>query len=127
MGTWGAGNFDNDNAADHLIGICMPLLEQIEEAMANRSQLEPDEPEADIVTANIEIICCLAEYFGYFPGMLPAEDTIEEWAREYLQIWDDNIDSLDPDPDYRIGRREVIAGTFDKLLQLARRQNADRR
>jgi len=29
MGTWGAGNFENDCAADHLYRVCGSLLKQV--------------------------------------------------------------------------------------------------
>jgi hypothetical protein len=64
MGTWGPGNFENDTTAEHLMDLCRPLLTEIEEAMEQPSCLEPDEKDADIVMANLEIIACLSEHLG---------------------------------------------------------------
>ncbi len=128
MGTWGPGNFENDCAADHLYEVCGPLLKQIEEAMKNPSLIEPDEYDADIVTANLEIIACLLEYLGrcergeiqdfLYPCVLPPPEIIAEWKEKYLG--DKSIDGLDPNPDYKKKRRDVISQTFDRVERLAR-------
>ena len=66
MGTWGPGNFENDAAADHLIDLCRPLLTEIGKAMEEPSSLVPDEDDAGIVMANLEIIACLSEHLGRY-------------------------------------------------------------
>jgi hypothetical protein len=130
MGTWGPGNFENDCAADHLYEVCGPLLKQVEEAMKDPSSLAPDEYDADVVTANLEIIACLSEHLGryergelqdfLYPCVLPPPETVAEWKQKYLAVWDANIDGLDPDADYKKTRREVIIDTFDRVERLAR-------
>ncbi len=130
MGTWGPGNFENDCAADHIHDVCGPLLKQVEEAMKDSSAIEPDEYDADIVMANLEIIACLSEHLGrhargeiqdfLYPSVLPRPETVAEWKQKYLEIWDTHIDGLDPDPDYKKKRREIIIETFDRVEGLAR-------
>jgi Domain of unknown function (DUF4259) len=130
MGTWGPGNFENDRAADHLYEVCGPLLKQVEEAMKDPSAIEPDEYAADLVTANLEIIGCLSEHLGryergelqdfLYPCVLPPPETVADWKQKYLHVWDACIDGLDPDPEYKAKRREVIVETFDRVERLAR-------
>lgn len=129
MGAWGPGNFENDYAADRLIDLCEPLLKQVEEAFADPLLLEPDEAGSSVVVANLEIIACLSEHLGryargdiedvLYPCVLPAPAVIADWKTRYLAIWDDGIDGLDPDPEYKTTRREVIVETFDRVGQLA--------
>src|SRR5262249_10270322 len=80
--------------------------------------------------ANLEIIACLSEHLGrhergeiqdyLYPCVLPPPETVAEWKRKYLQVWDDGIDGMDPDPDYKKQRREVLVATFDRGERLAR-------
>ena len=135
MGTWGPGNFENDAAADHLMDLCQPLLTEIEEAMEEPASLEPDEYEADMVMANLEIIACLSEHLGrhehsklgefLYPCVLPSPETVAKWKQAYLAVWDGSIDDLEPKPEYKKKRRQVIAETFDRLERLARAQQKD--
>lgn len=130
MGTWGPGNFENDCAADHLYEVCGPLLKQVEEAMNNPSSIEPDEYDADIVTANLEIIACLSEHLGryaqgelqdyLYPCVLPPPEIVLQWKQKYLEVWDAHIDGLGPKPEYKKVRRDVIASTFDRVEKLAK-------
>ena len=46
MGTWGAGNFENDDAAEYFIGLCKPLVEQIRNTVAQPALMQPDEPDS---------------------------------------------------------------------------------
>jgi hypothetical protein len=78
--------------------------------MNNPSMLEPDE-DADLVLANLEIIACLSEHLGryergdiqdfLYPCVLPPPETIADWKKRFLGIWDACIDGLDPTPDYK--------------------------
>jgi hypothetical protein len=135
MGTWGPGNFENDTAADHLMDLCQPLVTEIEEAMQEPASLEPDDDAADIVMANLEIIACLSEHLGryehselgrfLYPCVLPSTEKVAKWKQAYLARWDGYIDALEPDPDYKKKRRDVIAETFDRLECLAQAQQKD--
>jgi hypothetical protein len=130
MGTWGPGNFENDCAADQLFEVCGPLLKAVQEMINNPSAIEPDEYGGDIVPANLEIIACLSEYLGryergeiqdfLYPCVLPPPETIAEWKLKYLAVWDACIDGLDPGPEYKQKRRQVIIETFERVERLAR-------
>jgi hypothetical protein len=123
MGTWSFGNFDNDDAADHIAEIGQQLIGQIKEIIANDSKLEPDEPESAIVLCNMEILCCLVDGIKtrdvFLPlGPLPTGDTVKQWKEKYLTIWDSYIDGLAPDKEYKQLRHQIISETFDRFLFL---------
>lgn len=98
MGTWGPGNFENDTAAEHLIVLCKALAQQIMQTAAQPGLMQPDEPDSDIMLANIEILSVLAESIGryeagwvgdmVFPFPFPAAEEIERWKLEFLRVWD---------------------------------------
>jgi hypothetical protein len=54
----------------------------------------------------------------------PASTTIETWRDRYLRVWDEYIDELDPDEDYRVDRLRVLTSTFERALALAHKREA---
>jgi len=126
MGTWGAGNFENDTAAEHLIRLCTPLVEQIRNAVAQPELMEPDEYDSGVMMANVEILAVLAANIGrtekstiggmIFPFPSPSVKEVKQWKREYLKVWDKYIDKLEPQGDHKSRRRRVIIETFDRLI-----------
>ena len=65
---------------------------------------------------SVAIIKVLSEQCGAAP---PKPEVIEEWRSKYLAIYDEQIDDLDPNPDYKVERRKVIDETFVELIKLA--------
>ena len=131
MGTWGAGNFEDDTALDHLSvvrntykleAMCAELLGAVKDAMASPNSLEPDEYEGVIVPCNLEIIAQMMDVFGASVCTLPRPSVLEKWKNTYLKVWDGYIDELDPDPDWKQSRREVLVQTFDRVLEHSRMQ-----
>jgi hypothetical protein len=132
MGTWGAGHFEDDTALDHLSalrntykleGMCAELLGAVRDAMANTASLEPDEYEGMIVPCNLEIIAQMMDVFGSSICMLPKPSVLERWKNTYLNVWDGCIDELEPDPDWKQSRREVLGQTFDRMLEYSKAQH----
>jgi hypothetical protein len=129
MGTWGAGNFENDDAAEYFIGLCKPLVEQIRSTVAQPELMQPDEPDSDIMMANVEILAVLGSNIGktksdkigrlIFPFPLPASDEVGRWKDEYLKVWDGYIEKLAGE-DYKVRRRRVIVDTFDRLIAVSK-------
>lgn len=114
MSSWGAGNFDNDAARDHLFEVTRELAERIEQALETATSQKLDgQPSGEVaetlvpVLPNIEIICVLHEAFG--GGYLPEPDSVEDWLSRFLQICEESSAE----------RREVIQATFARLRQLA--------
>ncbi|MDP9848504.1 DUF4259 domain-containing protein [Streptosporangium lutulentum] len=118
MGTWGPGNFDDDTAADHLSAVTDRLIAEVAEAMAGDPlDIEPDEYWGVAVPCNLELLYLIARQ-GHVGATLPEADTIEEWKKSYLAVWDREIDGLEPGPEHRERRREVLVRTFDQLAEL---------
>src|SRR5215813_171087 len=104
MGTWGIGNFESDTAAEYLIGLSKQLVEQIRTTVAQPELMEPDEPESDVMMANVEILAVLGSNIGrtqsdpigdmIFPFPFPPASEVEQWKSKYLAVWDGYIDKL---------------------------------
>lgn len=117
MGTWGGGNFENDGALDYLDGVMDGLVAQIEECFETEDGADLDgEGESELVPT-VEILSVLHDHFG---GKLPEVSTVEAWKNKYLEIFDDQIDALEPGGDYKKKRRQVIETTFDRLIEQSR-------
>lgn len=120
MGTWGPGNFDDDAAADHLARLTDQLVTEIAEAMSGDPvALEPDEYWGVAVPANVELLAVLAR-LDYVGVLLPEVTVIETWKSQFLAVWDNSIDGLEPSPAFKEARRAVLVRTFDDLAELRR-------
>ncbi|MFC4604181.1 DUF4259 domain-containing protein [Rhodococcus kronopolitis] len=122
MGTWDSGNFDDDTAADHLSDLTGRLVDEVAEAMSGDPvELEPDEYWGVAVPCNLELLHLLARQH-YVGVRLPDPETIAGWKDRFLAVWDEAIDGLEPEPDFKRQRREVLVRTFDQLAEVARRE-----
>jgi hypothetical protein len=121
MGTWGAGNFDSDTAADHLGELVGRLVAEVAEAMAGDPvELEPDEYWGVAVPCNLELLLHLSrqEWVGV---TLPPAETIRAWQETFLAVWERTIDGLGPKPAYKEERRAVLTATFERLAEASAR------
>ncbi|MFD4031229.1 DUF4259 domain-containing protein [Streptomyces sp. NPDC058637] len=117
MGTWGAGNFDNDTAADHLSVLADRLVTEIAEAMAGDPvELEPDEYWGVTVPCDLELLLVLDRQ-GWVGVSLPAPEVIRTWQETFLAVWERTIDALEPKPAYKDERRAVLNKTFEQLAE----------
>ncbi|MFD9237009.1 DUF4259 domain-containing protein [[Kitasatospora] papulosa] len=115
MGTWGAGNFDSDAAADHLAGLADRLVTEVMDAMTGDPVgLEPDEYGGMTVPCNLELLLVLARQ-GWVGVALPSPEVIRAWQGTFLAVWERTIDGLEPSPAYKDERRAVLNGTFEQL------------
>jgi hypothetical protein len=122
MGTWGAGNFDDDTAAGHLGSITQRLRDDVAAAIAKGGvAIEPDEYGGVMVPCNVELLALLAEQ-RWVGVMLPDVATAERWKARYLATWDAYIDELEPSDAWREQRRAVLVTTFDRLVAVADRE-----
>lgn len=126
VGTWGPGNFDDDTVADGLSAITDDLIAKIAEVFADEdddTELQPDEWGGSMVPAWLEILTDIASA-GRVGATFPSRSTLEGWRDRYVRVWDEYIDELDPDEDYRIDRRQVIVSTFERAVSLARERES---
>lgn len=117
MGTWSAGNFENDGALDFVGDLVDQLIEGIERCF-EESGADLDEEGEAVLVPSVEIISLLCERCNAAP---PDPEAVKSWKEEYLEIYDAQIDQLDPDPDYQVERRRTIEQTFDRLLEQSRK------
>lgn len=119
MGTWGSGNFESDAALDHLSAVVGRLVEEVAEAMAGDPVgIEPDEYWGVAVPCQLELLHVLAQA-GHADGELPKAEVIEGWKETFMAVWERTIDGLEPKPEYKKKRREVLIRTFDQLAAAA--------
>lgn len=107
MGSWASGNFENDAALDLLSDVVKNLDQEL---------TAPDEVEdIDMLMGAVAIRKALVEHL---PANPPPREQIEELKEAVLQLYDDEIDSLEPEEEYKAERRQVIEKTFDDFLKL---------
>ncbi|HVT79286.1 MAG TPA: DUF4259 domain-containing protein [Phycisphaerae bacterium] len=107
MGTWAEGNFDNDTALDLVGDIAQSATDEM---------TPPDAVEdVDLVMAAVAIRKVLVEHCN---APRPEPSQLKKLKAQVLAIYDEEIDGLEPEPQYKIARRKVIAQTFDDFLKL---------
>ncbi len=116
MGTWGAGNFDNDGALDYAGSVIDKFTARIEECFSGEDLADLDEDGETVLMPSVEMICVISERCGAAP---PRADVVAGWRERYLRIYDEQIDSLEPADGYTDERRKVIEETFTRLERLA--------
>jgi len=107
MGAWAEGNFDNDTALD----LVAYVADNVAKEMSPPSQAE----DIDLVMAAVAVRKALVEHC-YAPP--PKRSEIQTLKEVVLSVFDEQIDSLKPTPQYKANRRRTIADTFDKFLRL---------
>ena len=116
MGTWGAGNFDNDGAADYVgeltDGWVATLVANIEECFADKDRSAVDEDGEAVIMPSVAVMSVLCEHCQAQP---PKPEVVARWEQEYLAIYDDQIAGLDPNRGYADERRQLIVETFTTL------------
>jgi hypothetical protein len=117
MGTWGAGNLDSDNASDYLVlEIFGPLQTQILSVLENSSSAEADE-DGDATIVAVDALATLCAHFGYTSRINKA--TLQSIREQFLEIWSESMDGLDPVEGHKEARQAEIEKTFDRLLEYA--------
>jgi hypothetical protein len=133
MGSFGTGNFENDAALDARQEVINHTISAIEEWLGGDSFYVED---ADSVVGYVATLVAIlentrgtvtaeddSELLGFLKSMAdgggPPKEDVLAWQKKVLTTYDDEIDDLEPDDDYKVGRRQVIADTFARLLALA--------
>lgn len=131
MGTWDSGNFDGDNSRDFLADMVARWERMIDQCFAG----EPPEEVAAFrfapgfetldgaIMPAVEILLAVAEKLPC--DHLPGADKVAHWSSQALRIYDSEIDRWDPDEEFKVERRSVIAATFDRLAALAAERTDD--
>lgn len=112
MGTWGAGNFENDGAGDYRDSITYQLIGKIERCFEDEMGYDLDEGGEAELMPSVAMLVVLCEHCGGHP---PKPDVVQAWREQYLTIYDEQINDLAPDGDFKQDRRLVISTTFYQL------------
>ena len=105
MGTWAAGVFENDASLD----LVSDVADEVKKEMAPPDSVE----DTDQVLAAVAILKVLVEHCHVPP---PELAEIESLKVVVLDLYDKEIDGLDPDEDFKVQRRGVIERTFDEFI-----------
>jgi hypothetical protein len=111
MGTSNNGNFDNDSARDYIYSLQKEITDEIEGYLTYE-----EDPfcidDIDTVMAAVEVIISLCKDCLAIP---PEIEIVNRWRDTILKVYDNEIDELEPDKEYKVGRRKIIEGTFQRL------------
>jgi hypothetical protein len=113
MGTWGPGNFENDAALDFIDEEIDRHVRAIEAIFADSQRFSLDEDAEGELMPRVAILALLCEL-----GVLNNPADVSAWRARYLEMYDDQIDNLEPKGELKLQRRAVIAATFDTLIRL---------
>ena len=118
MGTWATGNFDSDGALDYLATVMTGFTTIVTACLKDTSRAALDEDGESVLMPTVAIILSLLEYCKAAP---PEPNLVADWSEKYLQIFDEQIDYLEPALGYKEARRQVIETTFQQLQAQAER------
>jgi hypothetical protein len=118
MGAWGAGNFQDDTALDWLsLSIQKPLVEDIESMLGSH-----DEGSGPAIIAAVEVLAVFCEAV---PAVPPEPEVVTAWHYSYVEGWESYIDDLEPGPEYKAQKLQIINATFQRLLAVARKWHTE--
>lgn len=104
MGAWDAGNFDNDTAMDFVHDI----VSEIQKELKAPECVE----DVDLVMAGVAMLSALVSECSAYAD----RDALVTLRQSILSIYDEEIDGLQPTPEYKLQRRVAIEDTFNTLL-----------
>ena len=125
MGTWGPGNFENDAALDFIDQEIARHVRTIEAIFADGQRFRLDEDAEGELIPRIAILALLCAHCA--DVLTTSVEVISAWKARYLEMYDDQVDDLEPRGDYKLQRRAVIADTFDTLISLHHEQQRDKK
>jgi len=113
MGAWAAGNFDNDAALD-MVEAVLDVARQEIIAFSESSRVQVED--IDSIAACVAIHLALR---AQCRAGRPDADLAANLRTKMLRIYDEQIDELEPAPEYRVARRAVLEQTLLAYEQAA--------
>ena len=114
MGVWGPGNFDNDVALD-LVGDMVQLATTEIDAFCASKRCVVE----DLDT----IMACVGAHLALFQqckASRPDPTVAATLRQKVIRLYDEGIDSLSPQGDYKAARRKVLVATLSGYEDAAR-------
>ena len=124
MGTWGAGNLDNDYAWDELDDRSAKLINALMRRARRKTSREADEYDYTTLFAEFEIVFALEARKLIGGHLLPAPEAVEELKWDFLRDWDACINELKPTEEHKKNRRRRILQTFNRFKRICERHKA---
>jgi|SRR5215813_2304067 len=132
MGSFGPGNFDNDAALDARQEVIDYLADAVREFVESDGFCVEDIDSAIAYVAMLNAILLHTnsspveptdpELLSFLKGMGGSGELdiaeVTSWKEKVLQVYDDEIDELLPEPEYKKRRRRVIAEALGQLESL---------
>ena len=119
MGTWGAGNLENDYALDELSDRSAKLIKSMMARARRKSSREGDEHDYTTLFVEFEIVFALDSKGLLMSGSLPTPEEVEKLKVSFLADWEPYYqDSLEAKPDHLKKRRQCIAATFNRFKRI---------
>jgi hypothetical protein len=125
MGTWDAGNLDNDYALDELSERLDKLVKGLWSRAKKKTSREGDEYDYTTLFVEFEILFALEDrkLVRERCGAMPTPDEVEKVKLNFINEWDANIDALEPTEEHKQNRRKVILQTFNRFKRICRRHH----
>jgi hypothetical protein len=113
MGTWAAGPFGNDAALDYVGGVLDQLMEPVREFLASPEIDETFDP----AFAAIALMVGVMEATPSRPWDAAAKREVDPApiCAAMLTCFDEQIDSMEPDADFRRDQRSALVATLDRF------------
>jgi hypothetical protein len=122
MGTWGAGNLDNDYAGDELSDRGTDLIKTLWARAKDKKSREGDEYDYTTLFVEFEIAFALESHSLLRSGFFPTPEEVKQLKQEYLAEWEPYYRRLggnsERSEEHLQERRKCIAKTFDRFRRI---------
>lgn len=115
MGTWGAGHFESDAAADRVGDLIDSLSGEVTELLEGE-EFGIDEG-FDEAVALVDLVRLIHAHTGMAP---PREAVVNKWKKRVLKVFDAEIEGMEPTEGFAEARRAAIVRSFDELATASR-------
>lgn len=117
MGTWGAGNLDNDYALDELCDRSAKLVRSMMARARRKRSREADEYDYTTLFVEFEIVFAL-ESKGLLMGELPEPEQVEELKLSFIADWEPYYKDMAASKEHFKERRQCICRSFNRFKRI---------
>jgi hypothetical protein len=114
MGTWDAGPFENDAAMDLVGEVVDGLRAPVDEFLAAPQIDETFDP-AFAAVALLNEVMTRTPARPWWDGKGPKPGDVRA---AFLRCYDEQIEGMDPDPDFKVAQRAALVAELDRFVRL---------
>ena len=118
MGTWGAGNLDNDTALDDLTDRSQALIDQLMSRMRSKQSHEADEWVHSALFVDFEVVFAFNAKRLLLGCTLPSAAEVRALRNAFIANWSLYFDKLGSSAEFKAKREDVIRRTFNRFAAL---------